>query len=549
MKRVLSFLLVLLLAAIPLPAMAAHESVIRDVLETTGKYLETLGSPSTGSTGGEWMVLGLARSGRTVPDRYYDRAVAYVQENINENERLHPTKVTPNCRLIVALTAIGKDVTNVGGHNLLAGLNDMGYIQKMGVSGVIWSLIAFDCGGYQTPVGVDRETLLDFILSRQVNGGGWAVTGTTADPDLTSMAVTALAPYRENHANVATALDAAVTILSEMQDSTGNFPTEYGTSSESVSQVIVALSTLGIDANTDERFVKGTSSALDALLGYSVQGGGFRHILSGSLDGIATEQGYYALTAYYRMLEGDTPLFDMTESAAALPQTAPEKSTATSLLWLVWVLGGGLFLIVLCVLFHKKLGKRRFANALMVTAILLTAAVGIGFALQWGALSRGTELGSAFQRAEIPENRLVSSEFSESICTITIRCDTVLEHMDLLEETKMPYLPADGIILPEITVEFTPGESAFDVLQRVCQAAEIPLEYSWTPLYDSYYVEGISHLYEYDCGTESGWMYQINGTFPNYGCSSYEVQTGDKIQLCYTCLGLGSDLGSVETEG
>ena len=185
----------------------------------------------------------------------------------------------------------------------------------------------------------------------------------------------------------------------------------------------------------------------------------------------------------------------------------------------------------------------------MVVVIALVAALGIGFALQAGIFDREPQLGEEYGIAEIPEGRLVTSENPENLCTITIRCDTVLNNRKLLEPAKVPYVPEDGVILPEVTVEFTPGESVFDVLQRVCEAAEIPLEYSWTPLYDSYYLEGINHLYEFDCGAESGWMYQVNGTFPNYGCSSWEVQPGDRIEWLYSCIGLGADLGAGVMEG
>ena len=138
MRRILSLILVLLLvAALPVSAFAAEEDAVREALETTGDYMAALGDPSAGSTGGEWMVLGFARSGREVPERYYDSAVAYVKAHMDENGRLHATKCTTNCRFIVALTSIGKDVTDVGGHNLLSGLNDLNYIKKVGVSGVI----------------------------------------------------------------------------------------------------------------------------------------------------------------------------------------------------------------------------------------------------------------------------------------------------------------------------------------------------------------------------------------------------------------------------
>ena len=133
-------------------------------------------------------------------------------------------------------------------------------------------------------------------------------------------------------------------------------------------------------------------------------------------------------------------------------------------------------------------------------------------------------------------------------CTITIRCDTILDNTDNLDPAKAPYVPDNGVILREVTVEFEEGETVFDVLNRVCKQYGIPLEYSWTPMYDSYYIEGINNLYEFDCGSESGWMYKVNGWFPNYGCSSYYLTGGEKIVWCYTCNGLGEDVGAERWE-
>lgn len=128
-------------------------------------------------------------------------------------------------------------------------------------------------------------------------------------------------------------------------------------------------------------------------------------------------------------------------------------------------------------------------------------------------------------------------------CTIQIRCDTILNNMKNLSDGKNVYVPANGIILTTSTVQFVEGETVFEVLNRVCSYAGIQIEYSWTPLYDSYYIEGINHLYEFDCGELSGWMYKVNGWFPNYGCSSYYLKDGDNIVWCYTCNGLGADVG------
>ena len=127
-------------------------------------------------------------------------------------------------------------------------------------------------------------------------------------------------------------------------------------------------------------------------------------------------------------------------------------------------------------------------------------------------------------------------------CTISIDCKTILDNLDDLRASKADYVPADGWILYKSTVEFGQGDTVFDVLKRVTKAAGIQMESKWTPMYNSYYVEGINQLYEFDCGEQSGWMYSVNGWYPNYGCSSYELKDGDKIEWRYTC-DLGSDVG------
>ena len=128
-------------------------------------------------------------------------------------------------------------------------------------------------------------------------------------------------------------------------------------------------------------------------------------------------------------------------------------------------------------------------------------------------------------------------------CTIEIRCDTILNNMQDLKPGLDVYVPDSGTILPTTTITFTEGETVFDVLKRICDARGIQIEYSYTPMYGSYYVEGINNLREFDCGQQSGWMYKVNGWFPNYGCSKYILDAGDEIVWCYTCKGLGTDVG------
>ena len=179
----------------------------------------------------------------------------------------------------------------------------------------------------------------------------------------------------------------------------------------------------------------------------------------------------------------------------------------------------------------------------MVLVIAVIVAAGCLAAWQMTAQEEST-YGSEYKIDPIPENRLVNDENTQHLCTITIRCDTVFDNEESLDPAKVPYLPEDGEILPVTTVEFSKGETVFDVLNRVCEAAQLQMEYSWTPLYDSYYIEGINHLYEFDCGFESGWMYKVDGWFPNYGCSAYELLGGEEIVWCYTCTGLGTDVGA-----
>ena len=140
-----------------------------------------------------------------------------------------------------------------------------------------------------------------------------------------------------------------------------------------------------------------------------------------------------------------------------------------------------------------------------------------------------------------PEDSKVEEETKYS-CTLSIRCDTILNNMDLCAESKKAIVPADGTILSARTVTFSQGESVFDILQRECRENRIHLDFNFTSAYNSVYLKGIANLYEFDVGDSSGWMYRVNGWFPNYGCSRYQAQEGDVIEFLYTC-DLGADVG------
>ncbi len=188
--------------------------------------------------------------------------------------------------------------------------------------------------------------------------------------------------------------------------------------------------------------------------------------------------------------------------------------------------------------------KKKTANLIIVLIIaaIVIAGVAVAFTLKTDA---GDGLGSQYKIQKIQDNALIEPGQEDNICTITIVCDTILDNTKNLNEEKAPFVPKDGTILPKTQVSFSEGDTVFEVLNKVCEAAEIQIEYSYTPMYESYYIEGINHLYEFDCGPESGWMYKVDEWFPNYGCSSYTLKNGQDIVWCYTCNGFGADVGEI----
>ena len=132
-------------------------------------------------------------------------------------------------------------------------------------------------------------------------------------------------------------------------------------------------------------------------------------------------------------------------------------------------------------------------------------------------------------------------------CTLSVRCDTVLQNMGILNPGKKELIPPDGNVFSTAKVDFYEGETVFDVLLRSMKENKIHMEFVNTPIYNSAYIEGINNLYEFDAGELSGWMYKVNGWFPNYGCSRYQLEDGDVVEWVYTC-DLGRDVGGSQAE-
>ena len=336
-KRIVSLLMIMTLALTmtfgggAAFAAAASQSEITKAFENCGDYIyETVTEPIFGSIGGEWVMYGLAQAGYPMSDEYIAKYKASVEKAVREGYRgvtgqLHDRKYTEYSRVIVAYAALGLDPTNIAGYNMVEKLADFDSVVWQGINGPIWALRALDAGNYKIPKvsGIEnvttRQKLVNYILSYQLDDGGWNLYYSQSDdkaenakqkaqlkgdPDLTGMAMTALAPYR-SQTKVKAALDKAAACLSAMQNAEGGYTAWGASSSESISQAICGLTSVGISPNTDSRFKKNGKSLIDALLSfYDEKTGGFRHVNTASggyepvVNQMATEQAYYALAAY-----------------------------------------------------------------------------------------------------------------------------------------------------------------------------------------------------------------------------------------------------------
>ena len=274
-----------------------------------------------------WIVFDLVRSGQKDADSFLEELVntIIVKEGVLSTR---PGNYSNYAKTVLTLTAYGLDASNIGGYNLIEAISKYGSVIPQGVNGVIYALLALDSGNYEITIpdnypAVTRNTYINAILNEQLEDGGWDYGNKNADPDMTAMAIQALAPYYDSNEKVKTAGDKALTTLSEdLQQEDGGFQYadgRYEESSESTSMVILALTAMGINPATDPRFVKSGGSPIDNLYSYAVEGQGFKHLASGRMDNLATEQAFRALTAYYRLVEGKTSIYDMTDVGELSP--------------------------------------------------------------------------------------------------------------------------------------------------------------------------------------------------------------------------------------
>ena len=535
---------------------------------------KTVPTPQVGSTNGEWAVLGLARGNASVTnsyyDGYYDRVVAYVKANINSKGQLDSNKSTENSRIILALTAIGEDPTSVGGRNLLTALNDLSYVKKQGSNGPIWALLAVDSGNY---IYNYRDKLIDTILDERTEDGGWTHTGNTADVDMTAMAIQALAPYNdEDHPKVKSAIEAALTLLSGMQQNDGGFASFGTPNSESAAQVVVALSALGLDANTDSHFVKNGHSVLENLLSYEQEDGSFQHTTDGSGNNqMSAEQGTYALVAYDRYVNKAHTLYDMTDVVKREDASAQEVIDMINQIG--YVDESSYNAIAEARNAYNKLSaadKEKVTNYNTLTAAetsykaILKQKRTEQYKLlkahhdellndrtkKYGTAAK-KKLASILQQAQTDMNAAESCErvmdiYNKAIfdldavkpgdIEVTFRLIGALEATQDVDLTKDSYLPEYVTWVPTKTYALQENATVYDLFTEAMSEAGLRYIGAESNYVSTIYAPsclGGYALSEFTNGKKSGWMYTVNGTHPNQGLKNWTLNDNDVVVWHY----------------
>lgn len=288
---------------------------------------ENVKSPEPSSVYGEWAVIGIYRSLKDTDSFMAEEYKRKLLEKLKENSgTLSDRKNTEYARAVIALLSIGENPRSFCGYDLVSPLTDFDKTVRQGLNGAVYALIALSAAKSSDTVNV-REKYLAKILDSQTAEGGWSVSGTEPDADMTAMALTALSPYK-NRQKVKEASSKGFSYLSSIQTDRGGFFCGSKETSESVSQVIVALTAHGIALDSPE-FVKNGKSVISALLDYRLSSGGFCHIKGEGENQMASEQALYALCAAERFYGKKTPLFDMNDYADIIEkavQNAAERS-------------------------------------------------------------------------------------------------------------------------------------------------------------------------------------------------------------------------------
>ena len=303
-----------------------RKSSTQEALKKAESYLQkTVTSPVVNTLSGEWSVLAMARDGY-LTDYARNAYLTELYKTLQDKKGiLHHVKYTEYSRVVIALSALNISPTSVNGYNLLEPLADFKKVSGQGINGSSFALIALDTKKYEIPelkngkTQTTRDALIADILGKEIEGGGWALSGNIADPDVTAMTIQSLVPYMSRN-DVNAAVNRGIEKLAALQDADGGYSSDFISESgnpvknlESSAQVVIALSAVDASSIQQEKFMKNGKTLLDELLRYQKEDGSFCHVIGEKSDAMATDQGTLALLAWSRAMNGQTRLYDMTD--------------------------------------------------------------------------------------------------------------------------------------------------------------------------------------------------------------------------------------------
>lgn len=317
MKKILSciIILALLLTGCKAEKIGTDYDFSEVAAKTMTHIIEEAPNPGHNHINGEWSVIVAARYGAEVPDGWFDTYYNNLCEYLDEcSGELSKTKHTDYSRTLLALSAIGKDPSDVNGYNILESYTDYYFVTHQGISGSIFALISLDSMEYEIPNGnVSREKLIEHILSEEYENGGWALFGEKADIDITAQVIQAFSPYYGENSKVTEAVDRAVELLSNVQKDDGGFYAWESENVQTAAQVMIALCSIGIDVRTDERFIKEDGWIGSYMMKYYLGDGAFCHTLGTNENAMATDQCMQALIALELFEKNEGRFYDFSK--------------------------------------------------------------------------------------------------------------------------------------------------------------------------------------------------------------------------------------------
>lgn len=500
-----------------------YNSVIAYELEKTKctdiqQYIN-IGLVANAGVSAEWMAFSLSQSGNYSFERYEKALLDYLSEK-EENSASTRLKYA---LVLMAVSDNTEYVDRIFGDS----------IGKQGIMSWIYGLHILN-NGYESAVH-NTEGVKNKILDLRLDDGGWALNGSVSDVDVTAMAIQALAPYYGEE-SVRTAVDEALMLLSDRQKDNGCFASYGVNNPESAAQVLVALSSLGIDCKSDERFIKNGFTLFDAMLMFKTVYGDYSHVEGGKPNTNATVQVLYACVAYKRFKSGKSPLYILdehenvdnpdssqiieSEETSYVNNDIPNEATGkinyklyVSVAVCLIAVGIVAFLLV------KKKGKGNVALVIAVSLVIIVLVNTLSF--------KTTE--EYYGDTDCDKSDVIGT------VTISIRCEKIASVGD-------SHIPTDGVILDTFECEIESGDTVYDVLTEATARNRIHLETNGSG--DSVYVEGIANIYEFSYGDLSGWVFRVNGKMPSVSCSDYLLSDGDVIEWMYS-LELGKDYSEV----